>query len=472
MKFAIKAVVLWPRRGDFVPRILPFKPGTVNVISGRSRTGKSAIIPIIDYCLGSDKCTIPVTIIRDACEWFGILVETPQGEKLYARREPRNQRSTNEMFVIEGLQVSIPHRIPERNATADVVRGQLDDLAGLTSLDFDTQAVISGFRGRPSFRDLMAFTFQPQNVVANPNTLFYKADSYEHREKLRTIFPYVLGAITPQILAKQHELEELRRVLHRKRLELESIRQEAQRFQAEMHAYLARAKEMGLIHHDETVGLDQQAGLQLLRRIVSQSKDQVSASTTTTTISGSADETVALRRLEAEQSVQLAELRQRLFEMTELRNNSADYRGALQLQKDRLAISTWLRQQADADHDCPICGNAMTRQEEKLEALLKSLEEIENSATQFQSIPASFDREYQRVRTGITRLTDMLAGTQFRLRTLRELSEQEQKHQYTELNISRFLGRLEVDLRIMEKAVRIPGQGGHDSEIIPVSIPK
>ena len=48
-----------------------------------------------------------------------------------------------------------------------------------------------------SFRDLVAFMFQPQNVVANPNVLFYKTDSYEHREKLKAIFPYVLGAVTP-----------------------------------------------------------------------------------------------------------------------------------------------------------------------------------------------------------------------------------------------------------------------------------
>src|SRR5436309_737031 len=50
--------------------------------------------------------------------------------------------------------------------------------------------------------------FQPQNIVANPEVLFYKADTYEHREKLRTVFPYVLGAITPSILARQHELRE------------------------------------------------------------------------------------------------------------------------------------------------------------------------------------------------------------------------------------------------------------------------
>ena len=36
--------------------------------------------------------------------------------------------------------------------------------------------------------NFMAFTFPPQNIVANPDVLFFKADTFEHREKLKSIF--------------------------------------------------------------------------------------------------------------------------------------------------------------------------------------------------------------------------------------------------------------------------------------------
>ncbi len=72
---------------------------------------------------------------------------------------------------------------------------------------------------------MMAFTFQPQNIVANPDVLFFKADTYEHREKLKTIFPYVLGAVSPEVLAAQHELEFVKKELSRKERELANIRQ-------------------------------------------------------------------------------------------------------------------------------------------------------------------------------------------------------------------------------------------------------
>lgn len=45
MRFEIKEIVLWPRRQEFEPRRLKFHSGKVNVISGNSRTGKSAAIP-------------------------------------------------------------------------------------------------------------------------------------------------------------------------------------------------------------------------------------------------------------------------------------------------------------------------------------------------------------------------------------------------------------------------------------------
>src|SRR5262249_515914 len=148
-------------------------------------TGKSAVIPIIDYCLGAGSCSIPVQTIRNACEWFGVVVTTPSGEKLFARREPGAQRSTDDMFLLEAREVvEVPLHIA-KNTTAETTRRMLDELTGLSNLDFAAGDQQSGFEGRPSFRDLAAFTFQPQNIVANPDVMFFKTNTYEHREKLR-----------------------------------------------------------------------------------------------------------------------------------------------------------------------------------------------------------------------------------------------------------------------------------------------
>ena len=93
MYFQIRQVVLWPRNKALQPRVVNFVPGAVNVITGASQTGKSAIVPIVDYCLASNKCSIPTGVIRKSTEWFGVLVDTAKGQLLLARREPGIQQS-------------------------------------------------------------------------------------------------------------------------------------------------------------------------------------------------------------------------------------------------------------------------------------------------------------------------------------------------------------------------------------------
>ena len=162
MRFRILKLILWPVREGLKPRIVSFDEPGVQVISGASKTGKSALIPIIDYCLAADSCAIPVGPIRTACSWFGILIETDQSQMLLARREPGVLKSTGDMHFAEGPTIEIPATAPKKDSTAEIVKSRLDELAGLSRLDFDAYRTGSGFRGRPSFRDMMAFTFQPQ----------------------------------------------------------------------------------------------------------------------------------------------------------------------------------------------------------------------------------------------------------------------------------------------------------------------
>jgi hypothetical protein len=244
MYFQLLKLVLWPRI-EADPRIVEFAPGAVNVISGASKTGKSAVIPIIDYCLGADKCAIPVGVIRENCAWFGVVIDTIEGQKLLARREPGDQQKTGDMLLFEAPEVAVPRRIEEKNTNADAVKGMLNRVSGLTNLDFEPAAEI-GFRARPSFRDLMAFTFQPQNIVANPDVMFFKADTTEHREKLKTIFPYILGAVTGPVLEARFELDRLARNLRRKESDFRAITDASNAWRTEARGWLRQAVEFGI----------------------------------------------------------------------------------------------------------------------------------------------------------------------------------------------------------------------------------
>lgn len=74
MKAKIARVLLWPKSESVKPpyREVPFDMKGVEVVTGGSQRGKSALIPIIDYCLGSEHCRIPIGLIRDSVGWFGV----------------------------------------------------------------------------------------------------------------------------------------------------------------------------------------------------------------------------------------------------------------------------------------------------------------------------------------------------------------------------------------------------------------
>lgn len=456
MYFQIKSIVLWPKNNKFLPQVIPFETGKVNIISGSSRTGKSAIIPIIDYCMGSDSCSIPVSTIRDTCEWFGIVISTPYGEKLFARREPGNHKTTGDMFVLEEALINIPNKIEGKNSDVKRVKRTLDELVGLTTLDFDVEETGNNFRGRPSFRDLAAFNFQPQNIVANPDVVFYKADTYEHREKLRNIFPFVLGAISPDLMAKRHELESLRKELTRKQKELGAIRQVSLRWIADLQSRVSEAKEMGLIRSDYIISKDQNELIDVLRKVVDFSV--VEANVTGETITHAIDELLSLQKEEEEEAILLSQARRRFSEMTQLKENMRRYQGSLNIQRDRLKVSSWLTEITDPEHDCPLCGNHL-EDSSVLDELNKALVSIEQQAGELDSIPASFDRELERVRGQIRLFTEKLNAIRIRRSSLERKSEHARSRQYEVLKMSRFIGNIETSLLTYE-------QLGSDSELV------
>jgi len=432
------------------PRVLNLAGGKLNVITGASKTGKSAVIPIIDYCLGADRCSVPVSTIRDSCSWFGVLLATAEGEKLLARREPGEQQSTGDMFLLEGTTVEVPTSAPEKNTNVDAVRRTLDRLAGLSNLGFDPSGTAGGFKGRPSFRDLLAFTFQPQNIVANPDVLFFRADTMEHKEKLRTIFPYVLGAITPDLLARRWEIDQLMREVKRKDRELSAEQQASSRWRGELQNWASEARDLGLIDAESAASGQTDAKLLAsLEEVVK--KTSADSEITDTAIDAAAREVSELDREESEVSLQLSEWKARADNMARLRSAIDDYSGALKKQRERLHLSRWLRDLAEAQPgSCPLCGGSFDHSAGELDGLCDALASVEATARQVEPVPAVFDGELVKVREQVRMLTDRFKGVRVRRDAIEARSARIRDERWRRASVDRFLGRMEQALEILK----------------------
>lgn len=453
MYFQLRKLILWPRH-DGQPRIVDFHPGVVNVISGASKTGKSAVIPIIDYCLAADKCAIPVGVIRENCSWFGVVIDTVEGQKLLARREPGDQQTTGDMVLIEGDEVEVPQRIEGKGTSASNVKAMLNRLAGLTNLDFEPEAD-GGFKSRPSFRDLMAFTFQPQNIVANPDVMFFKADTTEHREKLKTIFPYILQAVTAEVLQARYELDRLARLLRRRENELRAVMAAGNAWRMEAQSWLRQAIEFGLLPSDQAIPSDWPDIVDMLRGVVEANSE--AAHPNIAGIDAALGRLQELRTEESAVAANLTQHRQRLSELRRLIESSDAYGSALRIQRDRLALSDWLKQLMPDDRRDDTVAILGGGDREKVEQLSDALAAIEVRLRTHPSVSDTLDKEILRLRGDAEVLLVRLNEIRREIGMLERNSLQAKQAIDRFDRMERFLGRLEQALLLYDRTDQSAG---------------
>lgn len=69
-----------------------FKEG-LNVVTGKSSTGKSALIEIFDYCFGSDEYTVPKGVITDSAALYYLFIKIDGQNMVIARRPDINNKA-------------------------------------------------------------------------------------------------------------------------------------------------------------------------------------------------------------------------------------------------------------------------------------------------------------------------------------------------------------------------------------------
>jgi hypothetical protein len=394
MKIAILKVILWPKDANHSPRIIHFAPGKINILTGESGTGKTTLTWIIDYCLGSDKCFIPVGLIREVTGWFGLHLQLPNTEMLVARRNPEEQQSTSDIYWAEGLSLTIPPIIVEKNARVDDLKNRFNQIADLPNLDFSTGDNV-GYKNRPSFRDMAAFNFQPQHIVANPYTMFFKADTTEHREKLTVIFPFVLGAITASTLATQRELKDADRECERLRRELDARLNAAHAWEAEVESYYLQARGLGLLPNTPSPeqGWPMEKYISELRKVPETVRTLDLPDIQQGTNEAAVKNLTALINEEDFIGQNIGSIRRRLGKLDQLSFSVGEYSTSLTSQDDRLLGVGWFKEKVKNTHECPVCAAVHPNGNSRLEELLTLATELKDLTAAVHQAPAKLDQE-------------------------------------------------------------------------------
>lgn len=188
---------------------IEFKSG-LNIITGRSSTGKSAIISIFDYCMGKSQNNIPRGVISDNAVMYFLILKIDNGVLALARRHTPASKAfikpEREVPKITEEYFSDDYFIPLKSFTEE-----LGQYLGLDVSDTDESKTYGAKKGRPSVRNMISFMLQPQNLVANNQGLFYRFDDSEHKEKVISEFRIFMGLVDQKFFTIHQRLEDARK---------------------------------------------------------------------------------------------------------------------------------------------------------------------------------------------------------------------------------------------------------------------
>lgn len=442
MYFQIEKVVLWSKDPQKEPRTINFELNKVNLITGASKTGKSSIIPIIDYCMGSSKCSIPVNTIRDNTSWYGVQIKTATSRILIARRDPGEQQSTTNAFFIEADEIELPPFIEKQNININHVKDKLNELSGISNVNFDFYNTGRLDKAKTGLRDMAAFNYQPQNIVANPNALFYKADSAEHKAKLKTILPYVLGAQSNDDLEKIHRLKAKEEEFNKVDRKYQKLKKQNQDWISKAQAYVIKAVEFGLVKINKDV--DQHSPEQLLRVLKGISNKDVDPATTAANIKFSSVQERSLTEKSKTTSQELAKVKHRLVNLSSMREATDKHSGVAHIKRNRLSLSKWLLEKRNDDYSLFSEPNEVKKL--VLEPLAKAFEDIEPDLAVPEQIQGVLSRERIYLEKELTRLASELKDIKDQLKILRGDSK---KYGYDTFSVGRFVGQVHSALELM-----------------------
>ena len=224
-------------------RDLGFKVDGLNVITGRSSTGKSALSEIIEYCMGRSSFNVPEGVIRDKVAWFAVIYQFETEQVLVAKpTPPSGGASCSTAMLRRGTHLQVPDfNELEVNADDDSIVELLSRLLHIP----ENRTEVSLEQSRDSYdaniKHTFYYLFQKQGLVANKDQLFYRQNEAYQPQAIRDTLPILLGV-------SSHD-----------RYELESRLRAAQRDLRINSKQLVRARDAVETSNEQAIGLYSEA---------------------------------------------------------------------------------------------------------------------------------------------------------------------------------------------------------------------
>lgn len=242
----IREIVLYGNNGQ--TRHLKFHLGKMNIITGESKSGKSAVGDIIDYCLGSSNCNIADGVVRDSVSWFGLLLQFPTERVFVARENPGvGNQTTSSCYYEIGENIEVPENgiVASNTNTAGII----EIINRRIGINENIHIPPEGQTRNPlsaNIRHALNLCFQGQDEIAAKNILFHRQSEPFILQSIKDTLPFFLGAVREDALLLADEMRSKKR-------ELKLLKQ--QKMEAELLSGGNSVRAISLLNEASAVGL-------------------------------------------------------------------------------------------------------------------------------------------------------------------------------------------------------------------------
>lgn len=208
----VKEIIIYGKNGKI--QRLPFNLGKLNIITGNSKSGKTAVGEIINYCLGGSSCNIVDGVVIENSIWYAIILQLDNEQIFIARKNPEvGKQTTNVCYVEIGEEILVPKNMDfEANHTVKGVeeliskRLKINENLNIPPEGQTRNALVA------NIRHALFYCFQFQDEIAARAFLFHRQAEPFITQSIKDTFPYFLGIVNEDAL----ELENERAIVKRK----------------------------------------------------------------------------------------------------------------------------------------------------------------------------------------------------------------------------------------------------------------
>lgn len=245
------AIVLYNASG--ARRTLEFKPGSLNIVTGESKTGKSALLDIVEYCLGRDSLQMSIGPITKTVAWYASLFDLSGGRAFVARPAPRAGKSSTQLAMLRFGNDLEPLDFHELEADMDssAIREQLGRRIGIEENLHEPPIGSARNAVEAHLGHATLLCLQSQNEIANRNLLFHRQADQGMIQTLKDTIPYFIGAVPRDQALRRAQLTAARRDLRDTEIQYRRAEEASQLAEATLAALWREAYALGMVDAPE-----------------------------------------------------------------------------------------------------------------------------------------------------------------------------------------------------------------------------